>query len=171
MRGKGLFGFQHPGVVRITPAYAGKRSRPRRLRAPARDHPRVCGEKAATASTATRASGSPPRMRGKAAIRLKYEKADRITPAYAGKSVVRLWLLLLLWDHPRVCGEKHIGGRATSGKLGSPPRMRGKEAARDLDKARRWITPAYAGKRGTRPGKRLKRWDHPRVCGEKQITQ
>ena len=49
--------------------------------------------------------------------------------------------------------------------------MRGKEAAHDLDKARRGITPAYAGKSngGPRLGKVTK--DHPRVCGEKEINK
>ena len=45
--------------------------------------------------------------------------------------------------------------------------MRGKEAAHDLDKARRGITPAYAGKRAAASPEAAGHQDHPRVCGEK----
>ena len=31
---------------------------------------------------------------------------NRITPAYAGKSFPKSLLIKLMWDHPRVCGEK-----------------------------------------------------------------
>ena len=68
MRGKVKVCNDMYGTQRITPAYAGKRTRHPRVELPQRDHPRVCGEK-------------PPRHA---------EIAGRlgITPAYAGKSVV-----------------------------------------------------------------------------------
>ena len=45
MRGKGEEGLRRCLSERITPAYAGKRVRHRRISKPTRDHPRVCGEK------------------------------------------------------------------------------------------------------------------------------
>ena len=49
--------------------------------------------------------------------------------------------------------------------------MRGKEAARYLDRARRRITPACAGKRGMRYKAMRSYRDHPRVCGEKYLRR
>ena len=52
-----------------------------------------------------------------------------------------------VWDHPRVCGEKHAVPVSAIWSAGSPPRMRGKAAS---------------------PAHDLMGWqDHPRVCGEK----
>ena len=50
--------------------------------------------------------GSPPRMRGKVADLLDKWDVSRITPAYAGKSVVDSPVEPVNGDHPRVCGEK-----------------------------------------------------------------
>ena len=112
--------------------------------------------------------GSPPRVRGKAVD----------AAVYRGR-----WK-----DHPRVCGEKNSLQHpaplcfgitpACAGKrihysiqhhcaLGSPPRVRGKGGAADVDKHALGITPACAGKslfvlRPVEGG-----GDHPRVCGEK----
>ena len=93
--------------------------------------------------------GSPPRMRGKAAIVVLEN--------------------LMKGDHPRVCGEKcELVGDDVE-HLGSPPRMRGKapvvrDIVRDLG-----ITPAYAGKRVQVPPPDNAPRDHPRVCGEKRL--
>ena len=65
MRGKAKREKTISQIVRITPAYAGKRTILRIFSRAARDHPRVCGEKAQKAMSSTPKSGSPPRMRGK----------------------------------------------------------------------------------------------------------
>ena len=49
----------------ITPAYAGKSPRTPLATSPARDHPRVCGEKGIFTCLMAFLMGSPPRMRGK----------------------------------------------------------------------------------------------------------
>ena len=46
MRGKVVGSEELPGVVGITPAYAGKREVSTSTLLHLRDHPRVCGEKA-----------------------------------------------------------------------------------------------------------------------------
>ena len=70
----------------ITPAHAGKR--PERPRKCPRwwNHPRACGEKQSQVPVMGAPSGSPPRMRGKAA-------PCGHLPSLPG-------------DHPRACGEK-----------------------------------------------------------------
>ena len=66
-------------------------------------------------------------MRGKAWAEAKVPADERITPAYAGKSLCH-----------GVCGRV---------KLGSPPPMRGKERCIFACDSGAGITPAYAGKR------------------------
>ena len=51
---------------------------------------------------------------------------------------------------------------------GSPPRVRGKEAAAEKLFRLRWITPACAGKREAFRHRPADCKDHPRVCGEKK---
>ena len=53
-----------------------------------------------------RRMGSPPRMRGKAFAITLHIRAKGITPAYAGKSGLRVTDDATMEDHPRVCGEK-----------------------------------------------------------------
>ena len=96
-------GLQGP---RITPAYAGKRPLASLTTSTAKDHPRVCGEKASLMLASDAELGSPPRMRGKVR-EIKTGKSRRgITPAYAGKRRRCCAFRWLPWDHPRVCGEK-----------------------------------------------------------------
>ena len=86
MRGKVRNYNQRKGTSRITPAYAGKSGNFHLMRAKPQDHPRLCGEKATHGTGFLRALGSPPPMRGKVPEHLADKVANRITPAYAGKS-------------------------------------------------------------------------------------
>ena len=72
------------------------------------DHPRVCGEKRVLGLKVCDILGSPPRMRGKGLCSGKLGLAQRITPAYAGKSCPGVYGYGFTGDHPRVCGEKLI---------------------------------------------------------------
>ena len=86
-------------------------------------------------------------MRGKAYCVVPKGYTTRITPAYAGKSLLLIFWSIVNKDHPRLCGEKAVVFSDAYDNLGSPPPMRGKVL---------WsgCTP-YASK------------DHPRLCGEK----
>ena len=110
---------------------------------------------------------SPPRMRGKAKNRCRSCPLTRITPAYAGKRHCPRSRPGRIRDHPRVCGEKgrlpHLGLY----RLGSPPRVRGKDVYTVLKINPSGITPAYAGKRACTTTAIIQPKDHPRVCGEK----
>ena len=86
-------------------------------------------------------------MRGKVADKLKIKRNTRITPAYAGKSVIFCFCCALRKDHPRVCG--------------------GKEKLTEMYGPCGRITPAYAGKSMLMAGQLKPIWDNPRVCGEK----
>ena len=132
--------------VGITPAYAGKRSACSPPSPHSRDHPRVCGEKPRIFFMSIRSAGSPPRMRGKGQPLYIVVSESGITPACAGKSLVRELLLIVSRDHPRVCGEKARTLIVQDEPQGSPPRMRGKVVHKALILLRRGITPACAGK-------------------------
>ena len=91
---------------RITPAYAGKRRRCFPCHKAKEDHPRLCGEKEYKPDSLMTVTGSPPPMRGKAAIAPTSKRDIRITPAYAGKRSFRRSAMHRKQDHPRLCGEK-----------------------------------------------------------------
>ena len=106
MRGKEDCVFRGVFRVRITPAYAGKREPGNSGGWQQPDHPRICGEKKRTISAKYSRLGSPPHMRGKDGLNGALLACPRITPAYAGKSVLGRSPNLREWDHPRICGEK-----------------------------------------------------------------
>ena len=167
MRGRAVnlchFGQQH----RITPAYAGKSPTSASSENAQWDHPRVCGEEQRYTKAQADAKGSPPRMRGRAGFPSGSMVSRRITPAYAGKSVMSRSKSIPPWDHPRVCGEKQqsmnyvkhsqgspprVRGKGfhpllLSALSGSPPRVRGKVPCCTSDTEITGITPACAGKR------------------------
>ena len=89
---------------------------------------------------------------------------------YAGKSLMLPAQRSDCWDHPRVCGEKSTSEAQKSSDMGSPPRMRGKDADPHTKLRRYGITPAYAGKRAWFSYCGCQDRDHPRVCGEKALS-
>ena len=151
MRGKAAAFDAVPLPPRITPAYAGKSLFPPFLRRCPEDHPRLCGEKAHHNHGTDFALGSPPPMRGKAALPAVPLLRSGITPAYAGKSDVAVLQHGVAEDHPRLCGEK------------SSNYIIGLQGER--------ITPAYAGKSFWDTDLLRDLWDHPRLCGEKQLIR
>ena len=167
VRGKGCESCDRPRSAGITPACAGKSSRPRVATARGRDHPRVCGEKAAALSQSCAGKGSPPRVRGKAGGLCAFVHDKGITPACAGKSIHGSDRGRETWDHPRVCGEKGGDRRHRCNAKGSPPRVRGKAFRPVAVRLSSGITPACAGKSCAIAKADGSMSDHPRVCGEK----
>ena len=110
--------------------------------------------------------GSPPRMRGKPITEAFKADIDRITPAYAGKTILLCACVPHVADHPRVCGENPPRAENKGFDIGSPPRMRGKLPYATKTDLKDGITPAYAGKTSMQMYATLKGQDHPRVCGE-----
>ena len=85
-------------------------------------------------------------MRGKVCNWVEIPVNFRITPAYAGKSLLESVAVVCGRDHPRLCGEKMIFRSEPDEISGSPPPMRGKVIMRVIGISSRGITPAYAGK-------------------------
>ena len=70
--------------------------------------------------------GSPPQVRGKLGTFSRLYDSFGITPAGAGKTLLKDTRDGVTGDHPRRCGENYeqlVGGVET---LGSPPQVRGK---------------------------------------------
>ena len=147
VRGKVLAALMPENRVGITPACAGKRPAPEKTLPGFGDHPRVCGEKRPMSWPSMRPRGSPPRVRGKAISSVSITSAAGITPACAGKRYQRPFLCSGMRDHPRVCGEKLLCLKSWLPRLGSPPRVRGKEYRVKRCSCDDGITPACAGKR------------------------
>ena len=106
MRGKAFHTKNSLLLIRITPAYAGKRENGSSGEPRKQDHPRLCGEKHTNFQELLFRSGSPPPMRGKATCTLANNDIIGITPAYAGKSFRNFIAVVRIKDHPRLCGEK-----------------------------------------------------------------
>ena len=90
MRGKADRGVKIFNNLGITPAYAGKSFAAAFHVGCNQDHPRLCGEKLHAAHRTWLVLGSPPPMRGIGYCVAKRQIVRRITPAYAGKSILLL---------------------------------------------------------------------------------
>ena len=130
----------------ITPARAGKSCRSRYAHRSRGDHPRVCGEKSPHIGGSRFKPGSPPPVRGKDGRGVVLNVLDRITPAYARKSICLALPITAPMDHPRVCGEKRTSPLRVLRTLGSPPHVRGKVPDPCIPTWQEGITPAHAGK-------------------------
>ena len=115
-------------------------------------------------------TGSSPRMRGAGDGVQQLGGVVGIIPAYAGSRLGRPIGMALRRDHPRVCGEQRSSAETSWSVVGSSPRMRGAATAAPPAAAAARIIPAYAGsRRSPAPSARPSR-DHPRVCGEQELT-
>ena len=155
-------------MLGIIPAGAGKSTFAGFWASPRADHPRGCGEKAASIMACRALAGSSPRVRGKVGGSERAGAWPGIIPAGAGKRLLEPTARRHPRDHPRGCGEKldvHAHGVLLSG---SSPRVRGKDDVVRFEVLVNGIIPAGAGKsracRSTGPAV----GDHPRGCGEKR---
>ena len=96
---------------------------------------------------------------------------QRITPAYAGKSFRDSSGGCGTGDHPRLRGEKRSESVGSYSRTGSPPLTRGKVPAEEGKNGGPRITPAYAGKSSAAHILFYALRDHPRLRGEKQVSQ
>ena len=115
------------------------------------------------------AEGSSQRMRGAQLPCRCSRVVRRIIPADAGSTVVGVFVLTDIKDHPRGCGEHSARISPWLRGSGSSPRMRGAPMRNGRQSYGSWIIPADAGStRRSRNPKGL-HWDHPRGCGEHPV--
>ena len=114
-----------PGHSRITPACAGNSHDTSIACKKSQDHPRVCGEQCPPIRRLGTYGGSPPRVRGTVFLISSGREHEWITPACAGNRFLLLPAGIVVWDHPRVCGEQSKTLIFPWQAKGSPPRVRG----------------------------------------------
>ena len=88
-RGKEVLDTMDGWARRITPACAGKSKAAFEWYKPLQDHPRMRGEKANMRSSSSIEQGSPPHARGKVSGLIGVLLGVWITPACAGKRILR----------------------------------------------------------------------------------
>ncbi|RYP99497.1 hypothetical protein PG22506_1224 [Bifidobacterium pseudolongum subsp. globosum] len=165
MRGKQAQAHELPRSSRIIPAHAGQTASRSHARTLATDHPRACGANEPWSREHTHQVGSSPRMRGKRRLPGYAGALDRIIPAHAGQTHVRLLSSVTCPDHPRACGANAARRIISRTSGGSSPRMRGKRVRGvDVGGARR-IIPAHAGQTLVFDTANEADADHPRACG------
>ena len=135
-----------------------------------RDHPRECGKNLNKSLNLATSAGSPPRVREKPNGEYPNNNTYGITPASAGKTLVRLRRVVWTADHPRECGKNCLAKVPFYHLQVSPPRVREKLNHSCLTSLDHRITPASAGKTIVLSCmlKHLK--DHPRECGKNFIN-
>ena len=169
---RGTLGIIHGSVgnAGIIPAYAGN-TRVQSSCIPGwGDHPRVCGEHHGRVGWREGGRGSSPRMRGTPYGKRSAPCRRGIIPAYAGNTQSPRRTQTRWRDHPRVCGEHSLNGNSTRAGAGSSPRMRGTLAVSVSTVLVFGIIPAYAGNTIDLRKRHSHGEDHPRVCGEHNLS-
>ena len=129
-------------------------------------HPRRCGENLDFIAFADLIDGSSPQVRGKLVISSPFSMRVRLIPAGAGKTFLRVRILLASSAHPRRCGENAGGVFLCHFLSGSSPQVRGKPQRCNEPLVTRRLIPAGAGKTHV-AGKEVTQVSaHPRRCGE-----
>ena len=80
------------------------------------------------------------------------------------------WTSPMTRDHPRGCGEHTAVAMALHASQGSSPRMRGAPGTTSANRRKTRIIPADAGSTTPCSPPSPAREDHPRGCGEHQVT-
>ena len=132
MRGTHLIEYGRAHGYGIIPAYAGNTLSKLTRALFHKDHPRICGEHWYSGTGCHESRGSSPHMRGTRIRAHGYVDTAGIIPAYAGmipayagNTVSVVVSILVLRDHPRICGE-HVPTLGIPGAVaGSSPHMRG----------------------------------------------
>ena len=93
------------GMGRLIPAHAGKTRKDQELMSTKTAHPRSRGENQEGPRTDEHQDGSSPLTRGKRQWALDYKQVDRLIPAHAGKTLIRLGAGSEYAAHPRSRGE------------------------------------------------------------------
>ena len=127
-------------------AYAGKTCDIWQGRGSLQDHPRIRGKDTYPPRSLMHLSGSPPHTRERPLQLLLADEDIRITPAYAGKTVMFMKMRMSERDHPRIRGKDRSFQTAFALRQGSPPHTRERPGCSGSRHVQQRITPAYAGK-------------------------
>ena len=130
------------------------------------DHPRLRGKDATGTDAKFTYPGSPPLTRERLKSRSPREPLIRITPAYAGKTLLHPLYHHHYQDHPRLRGKDPEPPNRSKITSGSPPLTRERLRTSRMFNACIRITPAYAGKTIIERRTVSNHEDHPRLRGK-----
>ena len=153
-----------------SPRMRGTHERRGRAAAYQVDHPRACGEHWWGAAVDVVDEGSSPRMRGTLPLAHQLPVHVGIIPAHAGNTGWRRLAPNRPWDHPRACGEHDFQKIRVRVPLGSSPRMRGTRCSFLCPFMMQGIIPAHAGNTDIIHIANFRDKDHPRACGEHELS-
>ena len=154
---------------RKTPACAGTSS-PRDARTwTTPEEPLVRGDEVCPVDLRRRRAGRPPRARGRVLAADQAVDAVRKTPACAGTRTRALFDPTSPQEDPRVRGDEVIDPKLLQGKLGRPPRARGRDAEPRSQPPPTGKTPACAGTSGRPAGTVTVGGEDPRVRGNEAL--
>ena len=130
----------------LIPAHAGKTRMTSWRQANPAAHPRSRGENGGRVAGLRGLRGSSPLTRGKQLAAGAVGHNGGLIPAHAGKTrwVCQMWTRLTA--HPRSRGENWSAEVTREFMMGSSPLTRGKPRSHHLDRQRRRLIPAHAGK-------------------------
>ena len=152
---------------RFIPAYAGNAAPTHSFCRSVPVHPRIRGERSATAHPVGRSCGSSPHTRGTlsgvALLRLQF----RFIPAYAGNAPGKHLCSPRYPVHPRIRGERPNTRRGSRYRRGSSPHTRGTLLACLAGRPVVRFIPAYAGNAPAYPLTVEDGAVHPRIRGER----
>ena len=153
------------GRLRSIPACAGEPPVPMVECAGSGVYPRVCGGTRVAVTTANRAAGLSPRVRGNLTTPPECKSPLRSIPACAGEPGARNTRSIRDTVYPRVCGGTIQGPVQGVRQLGLSPRVRGNLVGRHP--AHRYLRsiPACAGEPPSSSAPSQAWTVYPRVCG------
>ena len=135
-----------PILVRNIPTCVGKTPRRSYRRSSRTEHPHVCGENSVRHSFSSSPFGTSPRVWGKPPVALALGRRSRNIPTCVGKTLKSRSVLMLMLEHPHVCGENCIVLSLIIEKVGTSPRVWGKQLSLILPMSPRRNIPTCVGK-------------------------
>ena len=166
VREEQVYRRKSPAASRITPACAGRTDVSIFIRICNGDHPRVCGKNCYITNKWLSVTGSPPRVREEPFSAADKPRIAGITPACAGRTLLKTSAAPQPRDHPRVCGKNSNHSLWAFTFSGSPPRVREEPFRLSPFAIFSRITPACAGRTPSLCISYCRLRDHPRVCGK-----
>ena len=130
----------------------------------------MCGEHLCCCRLVEDGVGSSPHVRGTPNHKEPVGRLLGIIPACAGNTIRQPPTKQSKRDHPRMCGEHSALKDTNSENRGSSPHVRGTHLVlRELVHGA-GIIPACAGNTLTCSCSSRRLWDHPRMCGEHEVS-
>ena len=154
------------GARGATPAGAGTTLSSRGWPTGPPSYPRGCGDDSSSWSSPSKAVELPPRVRGRPRVRGCRPAVRGATPAGAGTTRPVTGKNTAARSYPRGCGDDGARWRVRVTDRELPPRVRGRQGRKVLNRESGRATPAGAGTTARTGGRTPPGASYPRGCGD-----